>query len=602
MRRDYDPRDGHGRESFGADHDVPTRNSRLPLLPPATQRRSHFDVFHGMATEAGPIHNRSRSYVPSLSGLPASPHTPARGPVTSSTFSSPSSYRAEEDGLIFEFGSRYLRAGFAGESAPRCTLSFGPQQSRRIGDFRDFLPGYQSRPRPKENAQKWGADHELWRMDLREVDLGLVEDKVERAIRDAYNRYLLFDSKTRRLSLVLPSVMPHPLLSLLLSCLFAKFQIPGITLLSAPTLCVVAAGLRSGLVIDIGWHETTITAVYEYREVYQARTTRAMKLATLRIAMALQRLSGKPVDQDQLDVEFDHAEEVTTRMAWCRTYGRKRSGSTKGINERLQETHLQSTDDGPMVSIPLSSSSPKQTQVPFSTFCEPIESALLGTDSPPRESDDHEQPIDQLLYKALLSLPPDVRGICMARLIITGGGSNIPGLKSRLIHDLTRTVEQRGWDPVYGKAADNYRKTQDEIAQKRRNASSEAKGPLKRSEDTSDPPDTTPAAVIAALEPQVPDPIEEKLRREEAKGSKPTVAGVIRGVETLGAWAGASLVAGLRIKGIVEIERDVFLQHGMAGARRETEVSVTQSKPSHGPGLARAGGPEKLGWTLGAWA
>lgn len=439
-------------------------------------------------------------------------------------------------------------------------------------------------------------------MDLREVDLGLVEDKVERAIRNAYNRYLLFDSKSRRLSLVLPSVMPHPLLSLLLSCLFSKFQIPGITLLSAPTLSVVAAGLRSGLVTDVGWHETTITAVYEYREVYQSRTTRAMKLTTLRMAMVLQPLSGKPVDEHQLDVEFDHAEEVTTRMAWCRTSGRKRSGSTKGIEERLQDTHLQDRDDDLMVSIPLSSSSPKQIQVPFSTFCEPIESALFGTDSQAREFDDHEQPIDQLLYKALLSLPPDVRGICMARMIITGGGSNIPGLKSRLINDLTRTVERRGWDPVYGKAADTYRQKQREMAQTRREASLEPTGPIKSSEDTRDPPDATPPAIVAALEPQVPDPIEEKLRREEAKASKPTVAGVVRGVETLGAWAGASLVAGLRIKGTVEIERDVFLQHGMAGARRETEIGVAQSKAGHGPGLARGGGPEKSGWTLGAWA
>ena len=549
-----------------------------------------------MATEAGHRHSRNLSYIP---GIAASPHTPSRGPATS-TFSSPGSYRAEEDGLIFEFGSRYLRAGFAGESAPRCTQSFGPQQSRRVGDFRDCDPDYQSRQRPKESVQKWGANHELWQMDLREVNLGLVEDKIERAVRDAYQRHLLIDFKTRRMVLVLPSVMPLPLLSVVLSCLFTNFQVPGITLLSAPTLSVVAAGLRSGLVIDIGWHETTITAVYEYREVHQSRTTRAMKLATLRMAMALQRASGKPVNESHLDLAFEHAEEVTTRIAWCRPSGQTKRDSAEGIEERPGEFHVQNPDEDTMVSIPLSSSSPKQTQVPFSTFCQPIESALLGTDSPPREFDDHEQPIDQLLYKALLSLPADVRGICMARLIITGGGSNIPGLNSRIMNDLATTVTQRGWDPVYGKAADAYRKTQQELAQRRLNASSEPKRPLKSIENTSNPSDTPPTPPIAALEPQVPDPIEDKLRREEAKGTKPTTAGVIRGVETLGAFAGASLVAGLRIKGIVEIEKDAFLQNGMAGARRETDLSVIQHKP--GPGLARVGIPEKAGWTLGAWA
>ena len=101
----------------------------------------------------------------------------------------------------------------------------------------------------------------------------------------------------------------------------------------------------------------------------------------------------------------------------------------------------------------------------------------------------------------------------------------------------------------------------------------------------------------ASLAPQIPDPIEEKIRREQDKGRKSTVSGVIRGVETLGAWAGASLLVNLRIKGVVEIERDAFLQFGLAGARKDAEASAAPQKAVPRPSM---GG--QTGWTLGPWA
>ena len=48
---------------------------------------------------------------------PSSPHTPPRG--IASGYSSPGGYRTDEEPVVFEFGSRHLRVGFAGQSAPR---------------------------------------------------------------------------------------------------------------------------------------------------------------------------------------------------------------------------------------------------------------------------------------------------------------------------------------------------------------------------------------------------------------------------------------------------------------------------------------------------
>ncbi|KAL8662325.1 MAG: hypothetical protein Q9168_008273, partial [Polycauliona sp. 1 TL-2023] len=221
-----------------------------------------------------------------LQGDPASPHTPQR--TFSSAFSSPSlSYRAEEEVLVFELGARHLSAGIAGESHPRCRLGFSPDNGRRVGDYRPYYPEYQDRPRKRKRDYRWGEDHELWRMDLRGLDLGLVEDKIERAVREAYTKYLLLDSKNKKLVLVLPSLLPHRLLSSILTTIFENFQTPSITLFSSPTVITAAAGCRAGLVVDIGWDETVVTAVYDFREIQVCRTARAMKLVTKHMAEVL---------------------------------------------------------------------------------------------------------------------------------------------------------------------------------------------------------------------------------------------------------------------------------------------------------------------------
>ena len=121
----------------------------------------------------------------SLEGIPQSPHTPVR--QTSQTLSSYSpSTRNEDDCIIFEFGTRYMRAGFANDQDPRCVIGFGPDEQRRAGDYSQWLPQYQNDWRARKESLPWGESHELWRMDLRNVDLGLAEDKIDRAVRECY--------------------------------------------------------------------------------------------------------------------------------------------------------------------------------------------------------------------------------------------------------------------------------------------------------------------------------------------------------------------------------------------------------------------------------
>ena len=550
---------------------------------------------------------------PNPLAAPASPHTPQRG--ISSTFSSPGNYRAEEDQVIFEFGARKFQGGFAGDSVPRVTLNLSAEDSRRVGDYRKWLPGFDDLPKSKRRLQDWGADHELWQLDLRDTDIGLVEDKVERIVREAYTKYLLIDARTRRVSIIVPSDVPHPFLSSILSILFNNFQIPSVTLLHPPTMAILAAGQRSGVIVDIGWHETVISVVYEFREVRQCRTRRAMKLVTIAMARLLQEVyEGRPEgsasshgpgvgENEIMGIDFDVAEEAVTRMAWCKKFSNV--ADLKGLqgphiapDASDESEHVEHNDQETLIAIPGIPSASRACQVPFTSLSKPVETALFASSDNPREQDDHEQPIHFLLYNVLLALAPDIRSVCMSRIMFSGGGSNIPEVKFRILDELSDLVNHRGWDPVWRKTVDKRRHKLNANYDHRNKMS---RVPAEKVSEDVDGFHKDKGVVGAAFTAQTHEPISEKLRHQDEKNSKPTIAGVIRGIETLGSWAGASLALSLRIKGTVEIEKDSFSQHGLVGVKRETDPAIAKARQNYMGGLTRTAGHDAATWSLGPW-
>ena len=535
---------------------------------------------------------------------PASPQTPQR-PLTSA-FNSPSlSYRVEEDALIFEFGARHISSGFAGETSPRCTYTFGPELSRRVGDYRQWLPEYRKKRRKWRSDGSWYHEYELWRMDLRGFDLGLFEDKIERAVREAHSKHFLQDCRSRRVILILPSILPHLLLSSILSIFFENFQHPSITLYPSALLCTVAAGCRSACVVDIGWAETVVTVIDDYKEIAHRRTERAMKRLTVETARSLRgELMTSRSMQDSTtrkvasgDADMEVCEIIAERMSTCHV-----DINGEGISE-------ESSDRVPTVcSVPSPWSPQSMLQVPSTTFPETVETTFFATSQNPHDIDDHERPLPQLLYHLLLSLSPDVRGSCLSRIIITGGGSRIPGLKTRVLHELSSLIGFRGWSTVNGKVIEERRKKLQEIdgngrSQKPLNTDNNA-GLNKAIINSTDSEEEN--HLSASQQPQTQDEITKTLLRNQTKGTKPSLSGQVRALETLGAWAGASMLSSLKVKGVVEIDRDVFLQSGMAGARKEADTSNEGSKAKRqsmgAAAAARSGGGDRRSWTLGNWA
>ncbi|KAH6711148.1 hypothetical protein BKA61DRAFT_488409 [Leptodontidium sp. MPI-SDFR-AT-0119] len=564
-----------------------------------------------MSNPSGPSHRsvaNIRSPVSAQPGAPASPHTPLR--TISSTFGSPSALRAEEDCVILELGSRYLRAGFAGDALPKAVVDFGPEEQRRPGDLRRWRIDYKPFEESYVETKGWGEEYELWKPDLRGLDMGLVGDKLDRAVRDAFTKFLLTDSRPRRMLLAIPSALPLPLLSTILDTLFANFQPPTISLMSAPVLATVAAGLRSALVVDIGWAETVVTGVYEYREVQCTRSVRGTKMlgeATFKMlseAIDLVGTGDKPQDEEL--PSFDECEEVLTRIGWCKPLKKSVQRSfDRGLTPVVEEDELRSStrdmhisakvDEDAAVSVPLSSTTPRRTlELSASDLAEPCENALFAIGTPEKELDDEELPLHLLIYRSLLQLPMDLRSVCMSRVVFVGGGSNILGLKSRALDEVTSLIEERGWDPVTGRAVEQLR-----LNTKLQRTRPRQDGPTEVLRLDEKPGTVT---IPASLQEQESDPIEGQLKREASKGTPPVEAGYLRAVESLGAWSGGSLLSQLKIPAISIVEREQWLQQGISGASRSGESNSSSQRQSMGPGaFNKTGAGDRSSWTLGLW-
>ncbi len=224
--------------------------------------------------------------------------------------------------------------------------------------------------------------------------------------------------------------------------------------------------------------------------------------------------------------------------------------------------------------------SSKVITVPLATISGPIASTFFAPETPALELDDHEWSLPLLIYKSLLALPPDARAICMSRVVFAGGGANIPGLSSKLLAEVDNIVKKYGWSAIRGKPVDQQRARLKEVGQGRA-------GP--------------PSARHGVADPPGKDYVEERLQKQAAKDSQPSLQATLRKVESLGSWAGASLLASLKVKGFVEIEREKYLSHGLNGAHRDVEISVVPQKQSYGPGVLKSGG-ERSSWTLAGWA
>ena len=347
-------------------------------------------------------------------------------------------------------------------------------------------------------------------------------------------------------------------------------------------------------------------------------------------------------------MSFEECHDIANRLVWCKSFkvDRTPKSSSPPQPASLAEGEeglatVEESDEGetPTVTItgaddsenekPLPPPPPKTTTIPlrsgrspasleltFDQLSEPCENAFFDSQYSLSSFDEHETPVHLLVYRTLLQLPLDVRALCMSRIIFTGGCTSVLGLRKRIFDEVCHLVQERGWDPVYGKAKERLRSNP---KLKKRNGrlttTSTAPGGLSPSTttttDSSSPPASAPSSSqgleqdgiwhdAANSLPEI-DPIEAQLSRTAT--TKPPVQGQLRAIESLGAWAGGSLITHLKVSSVSTIDKDQWTLHGVTGATvRQADVEAkTQQRLSWNAMKGREGKEGREPWTLGVW-
>jgi hypothetical protein len=369
--------------------------------------------------------------------------------------------------------------------------------------------------------------------------------------------------------------------------------------------------------VDLGWSETAVTSIYEYREVNSSRSIRGGRMLVEQTHNSLakhlpevQRGSGNDDSSDAKEyaISFEECSDIATRMVWCKHRQGPHTAprpSDDGLPTVLEQDEAEarephSTEVAGTVTIPLQSClAPTSLELPFDALAEPCENAFFDSQYSAISFDDHELPLHLLVYRSLLQLPLDVRALCMSRIIFTGGCSNVLGLRGRIFEEVSHLVQERGWDPVQGKGVEQLRANP---KLKRRGARQAAEGPTGVASQPAGGEEQDGVWHDAADTAPEVDPIEEQLKRGTEK--KPLVQGELRAIESLGAWSGASLITHLKAPAIATIDREIWLQHGAAGASKAADVDHKSDKTqrqSLGPGGLMRGSAAGSSWTLGVW-
>ncbi|QSL65300.1 hypothetical protein MERGE_002609 [Pneumocystis wakefieldiae] len=321
-----------------------------------------------------------------------------------------------EPHIVLDIGSHYLKAGFSGESFPRCTIEY---------DEKSFL-GY--RCSLAENITRFPVNFEYLLWD--EPNLELIGDRLEIYLREVF-KWLNIGSKFRKVSIVEYILLPIRFKVIIAKTLFTYFQVPSITFLSSHVLVLVSLGLKSGVVIDIGSKEISVLPIYDLRPMtsFIITSSLASNFCFSRLKYLLTHYSTPRLTS----LTFYDVQDFLQRAVFSLPLSPLTSSkSTIILPEDLENVYKPNVECSDVIWVPPSQKGLEVTVPGWVRVC--ITEALFEASD--KYADTDEISIPQMIKKCLSYLPIDIRSVVSTSLVISGGFSLIPGLQNRINNEI----------------------------------------------------------------------------------------------------------------------------------------------------------------------
>lgn len=207
-----------------------------------------------------------------------------------------------------------------------------------------------------------------------------------------------------------------------------EYKSISVTFVLAPVCATIAAGTSSALVVDIGWHETTITPVRVYfwlhiafylirEKIYDYKPIIGGICSTTRAASELHSLvSDALFDSTGVRPSFSEIEDFIARAVYLPRNPSPPSSIISAFAVSL---------NGSLYYVP---SRPTRSTPVRDCF---FQSSTTGDDI-------EHQTLHSLIISSLQKLNNDARALLQHRIIFAGACSSIPGLKLSLMEEVQR--------------------------------------------------------------------------------------------------------------------------------------------------------------------
>jgi actin-related protein 10 len=306
--------------------------------------------------------------------------------------------------IVFDIGTRIIRAGFAGSSTPRASLLATTRRVRRIApeSFSGLSYRFEADPGP------------LWDADSSIETSGMTEDLLDWHLQKICNEYLVCETRVKAATVAENAVLPMHVKYAISRVLLGRLNFTSVEFIPAQICALVSAGCESGIVVDIGWHGTTIVPVSNLRAMMLCISTSPLGSRVL-VSRTLDKLTSH-FPHKARDTLEGLAEEILTRGGiFCDL---RRSHHTQECADVALEFR------GETYTIPAALRS-SVTEILF------MDKQYADTD---------EVGLGTLVAKSVLRAPMDTRRQLLQNVVVVGGAAMIPGLRSRLREETSRAL------------------------------------------------------------------------------------------------------------------------------------------------------------------
>ena len=349
---------------------------------------------------------------------------------------------------MFDFGSSSSKVGYSGEDLPRSVFS------SLVGSYGPDSTNISKKDREKvfvgdQQIYKWRPGMEL---QSPFTDGGLIDnwDLLQNLWDHSYHSVLHVDPKEHPLLFCEPSWNTKELREKLCEVAFESYGVPAFYLGRSASLAAFASGRPSALVVDCGSTMTSVVPVHDGYVCQQAIERAPLggdfvsaqvehyltAQKGIKIVPQYKVLSKKPVDcgatADYVAVSRPNTTDSFHRFA------------VEGVLHEFKQA-VAHVHDTQLTDINASRKAPKNYEFPngynaiFSgDRFSPAEGLFDASRVLNPSSDDNNSnvTIKSLIHSSVAKCDVDLRNLLYGNVVITGGGSMLPGFADRLYHEL----------------------------------------------------------------------------------------------------------------------------------------------------------------------